>query len=257
LFPEALPRGYGFEGPDEKCKADAWRHSLFRELDRVDYTMRRYFVDEFHFRHVRNVKPGSRVLDLGGHRTGKRGQFDICRYDLRVVCVNLSNRKGTDVQADARWVPFEDGSFDVAICSELVEHLFSPQDVLREIHRLLRPGGVLLMCAPFLHRIHGDPNDYGRYTDQYWQESLACAGFVDRAIEKQGLFWCVSMDLVRTWTADWLDRRAPRQGWIRGRIGQVIGAGRRLALRWDCKDHARNRAPFTSFTTGFGVRAVK
>jgi SAM-dependent methyltransferase len=145
----------------------------------------------------------------------------------------------------------------VAISSELLEHVFSPQEVLREIHRVLRRGGILLMCAPFIHRIHGDPGDYGRYTDQYWRESLARLGFVDPCIEKQGLFWCVSVDLARTWVVEWLAGRPFRPRWVRRRIGRVIGAGRRIALRWDREDQARDRAPFSGFTTGFGVRAVR
>jgi len=45
--------------------------------DHLGYTIRRYYVDEFHFRHVPALLPGSWVLDLGGNKVRKRGQFDV------------------------------------------------------------------------------------------------------------------------------------------------------------------------------------
>ena len=133
----------------------------------LDYSVRRYLVDEFHFRHVPNLSANSRVLDLGGNRICKRGQFNIERYNLHVVYANLSTAKQPDVRVDATWIPVQDGCFDAVICSELLEHVPDPLAVLREVYRVLRAGGTLLVCVPFLYRIHGDPYDFGRYTDHF------------------------------------------------------------------------------------------
>lgn len=99
-----------------------------------------------------------------------------------------------NVQADAAYIPFADASFDAVICSELLEHVFQPIQVVEEAYRVLRPDGVLLLCVPFLYRIHADPYDYGRYTDYYWQRVLQETGFCRITVERQGLFFSVLLD---------------------------------------------------------------
>src|SRR5208283_5775198 len=85
----------------------------------LTYSLRRHFVDEFHFRNVRSLPNGGLVLDLGGNRIAKRGLFDIEGYNLRVVYANLSAAKRPDVQAEAEYLPFTGGNFDAVVCSEL------------------------------------------------------------------------------------------------------------------------------------------
>jgi len=221
--------------------------------DHLGYSIRRYFVDEFHFRHVPALPPGSRVLDLGGSKVHKRGQFDIERYDLRVVYANLSTAKRPDVQADATYNPFQDGCFDAVICSELLEHMPDPPAVLREAHRALRSGGILMICVPFLFPIHGDPYDYGRYTDYYWEQTLAAAGFGDIRIEKQGLFWSVLADMLRSLAYEMVKEGRPRSARARQGIGRVIGWACETALRWDAAPGDRHRSFLGRFTTGFGI----
>lgn len=68
-----------------------------------------------------------------------------------------------------------DCSFDVVICTEVLEHTTRPWDAASEIHRILRPGGIALVTTPFNFRIHGplpagwkegDPvSDYWRFTE--------------------------------------------------------------------------------------------
>lgn len=49
---------------------------------------------------------------------------------------------------DAGRLPFDDGSFDVVVCIEVLEHLFAPLDAVREMARVLRPGGLLIVTVP-------------------------------------------------------------------------------------------------------------
>ena len=231
--------------------------SLPDQDSRLDYSLRRYFVDEFHFRHVPLLSPGSRVLDLGGNRIRKRGQFNIEHYDLHVVYANLSVFKQPDVQADAACIPFQDNCFDTIICSELLEHVPDPQAVLREVHRVMRPAGHLLVCVPFLYRIHGDPDDYGRYTDFYWADVLHRIGFSPVQIERQGLFWSVLVDMLRDLTYQQFTKGRPASAWTRRRLTSIIGWCCKKAIAWDSREASIRDPWLSSYTTGFGIVATK
>lgn len=227
------------------------------QADRLDYSLRRYFVDEFYSRHVPTLPAGSRVLDLGGNKVRKRGEFDIGRYDLRVVYANLSTAKRPDVQSDAAHLPLKQKCFDAVICSELLEHVADPLAVLRELHHVLRSQGIVLACVPFLHHMHGDPHDYGRYTDHYLRENLAKIGFGNIVIERQGLFWSVIVDMLRGLAWHNAKEGRPRSAWLRRQVAKLIAQGKRRALAWETQPGRETHPFFSSFTTGFGVVAIK
>jgi SAM-dependent methyltransferase len=228
-----------------------------KESRDLGYSLRRHYVDEFHFREVPLLPSGARVLDLGGTRIAKRGRFNIERFGLEVTVANLSRAKSPHVQAEAGLVPFRDGTFDAVVCSELLEHVPDPSQVLAEIYRVLQPGGTVLICVPFLNRIHGDPYDYGRYSDYYWGQTLERIGFGDIRIEKQGQYWSVLMDMLRDLVylktgSGWMQR-----DWIVRLAGIALGVARRKALEWDRYAGLGSGSAPTGFTTGFGIRAKK
>ncbi len=223
----------------------------------LGYSMRRYFVDAFHFRRVAAIPANSLVLDLGGQRTIKRGQFDIARYDLRVFYLNLSITKGADVQADAACLPVAAAAVDVVICAETLEHVYRPELVVREAFRVLRPEGLLLITVPFLFRIHADPYDYGRYTDYYWQTLLQDTGFSNIAIERQGLYYSVLTDLCKL-RANNLKIPRPFGRPIRWSLFHLfIDPMQKWALRRESKASVQANPFLQSFTTGFGIAATK
>jgi len=63
---------------------------------------------------------------------------------------------------DLHMIP--DASFDVILCSEVLEHLHSPHLAVAEFRRILRPGGLLLLTTRFVYPLHETPVDYYRYT---------------------------------------------------------------------------------------------
>jgi ubiquinone/menaquinone biosynthesis C-methylase UbiE len=222
------------------------------QVRNLSYSLRRYFVDEFHFRHIPTLPAGSKVLDLGGTKLRKRGQFDIERYNLEVVYANLSRDKHPDIQANAALVPLQAEWFDAVICSELLEHVPDPHAVVREAWRVLRPGGTLFITAPFLFHIHGDPYDYGRYTDHYWREVLHEAGFSHIVIESQGLFFSVMVGCAKYYLYK-MDLPRPYRRlahWLMPHVQQ-------WAMQHEQRHEVREHPFVRSFTTGFGVVAVK
>lgn len=230
---------------------------LRTQLSDLSYSMRRYYVDQFFFQHVPTLPANALVLDLGGTKIAKRGLFNIEYYNLQVLYANLTTTKQPDVQSDASQLPFSENSFEVVICAELLEHVPNPILVLQEAHRVLKPQGNLLITVPFLYPIHGDPYDYGRYTDFYWRESLSKTGFADIQIEKQGYFWSVLADFARAWVYERAKVNRPRPKILRQYLAKIVTWGHHQALKREALPGYHHDRFYSSFTTGFGIRCLK
>jgi SAM-dependent methyltransferase len=82
--------------------------------------------------------------------------------------------------------PVSAGAFDTALCTEVLEHVPSPRNLLAQVHRSLRPGGRLLMTVPFAARWHFIPHDYWRFTPSGLSLLLQEGGFEDIVIQSRG-----------------------------------------------------------------------
>ena len=80
------------------------------------------------------------------------------------VNLDLFAVPGVDVAADAHFLPFRDESFQRIECDAVLEHVRSPEQVMREIRRVLAPGGYAHLVTPFCHPFHEYPKDYRRFT---------------------------------------------------------------------------------------------
>ncbi|HEY3741515.1 MAG TPA: class I SAM-dependent methyltransferase [Bryobacteraceae bacterium] len=86
-----------------------------------------------------------------------------CQVD-GYVNLDLFPFAGVDVIADAETLPFEDGTFQRVECDAVLEHVRKPEIVMREIERVLKPGGFAHIVTPFAHPFHEYPRDYRRFT---------------------------------------------------------------------------------------------
>lgn len=80
------------------------------------------------------------------------------------VGFDVSPGRGVDVVGDAHDLPFQDGEFEQILCTEVLEHLHTPQKAIDEMRRVLTKGGVLILTTRFLFPLHDTPGDYFRYT---------------------------------------------------------------------------------------------
>jgi SAM-dependent methyltransferase len=98
------------------------------------------------------------VLDCGA---GRRPV-----YYSNVVNFEIVDYPSTDVLGVGEELPFKDGSFDAVISVSVLEHVRDPFRCAAEIVRVLKPGGRLLCCVPFLQPLHGYPHHYYNMTGQ-------------------------------------------------------------------------------------------
>jgi SAM-dependent methyltransferase len=92
------------------------------------------------------------ILDVGG---GKR-QID----DVRYVNLEYSSYEEPDIFADGQNLPFKSNSVDMVYCTGVLEHVKNPFRAAQEIHRVLKPNGILLACIPFLQPVHNEPQHF-------------------------------------------------------------------------------------------------
>lgn len=97
-------------------------------------------------------------------------------------------KKSVEVFGDGRRLPFNDASFDTVLCTEVLEHLSDPSSVLREVTRVLKPGGRLLCTVPFNQPLHELPSDYYRFTPSSLEHLSEQAGLQVESITPRGNF---------------------------------------------------------------------
>ena len=81
------------------------------------------------------------------------------------------------IRWDGKTIPFGAQSMDSAMATEVFEHCFDPTIVIREIARVLKPGGCLFFTVPFLWPLHCSPEDYYRYTPFSLKKLFEQCGF--------------------------------------------------------------------------------
>ena len=232
-------------------------HCLDKLTSDLWYSVRRYYVDTFFFRHIENFSSGQSILDMGGKKTNKRGEFDIEKYDLDVKYANLDEATNPDYACDLVAIPVGDNSFDGVILSEVLEHVPEPVNVLREASRVLNPGGKLLICTPFMFPVHADPYDFGRYTDYWFQIALDAIGFQHIHIEKQGLFFSVLANMLKTWGYQLEQTGRPSKSWKKGAFHRAIFWVVKNSFIWEKNPFYREHNVFAGYTTGYGIVCEK
>jgi SAM-dependent methyltransferase len=130
------------------------------------------------------------VLDIGGR---DRGRFNKPRERVqRWIFADSQSAYRPDVVLDAaNMTSVADNSIDVVNALELFEHVVQIERSLDECYRVLRPGGTMLMSVPFLSPIHGDPDDWQRWTEHRWRRELGTRGFQLKEVVIMGRIFTV------------------------------------------------------------------
>lgn len=119
-----------------------------------------------------------RLLDVGCGSKPYYSLFTVDAYIGLDIDSNFSRKRGVaDYFYDGKTFPFVDGSFDSALCNQVLEHVFNPDEFLGEISRILKPGGKLLLSVPFVWDEHEQPYDFARYSSFGLRALLEKQGF--------------------------------------------------------------------------------
>ena len=97
------------------------------------------------------------ILNLGSGPVYFRNRTDIINVDIFAF-------DEVDIVADCESLPIEDNTVDMIINVAMLEHVKNPKSVVREMFRILKPGGGAICYLPFMVPFHAAPHDYQRWT---------------------------------------------------------------------------------------------
>lgn len=212
------------------------------------------------------VPAGSLVLDVGAGSCPYRSLFAHCNYraqdflklkpnDLRGVC----GYGAIDIIADAIQLPVREATVDFVLCTEVLEHVPNPIQVVAECGRVLKPGGKIILTAPLGSGLHQQPyHFYGGFTPYWYQKFLTQAGFTAISAIPNGGFFCLHAQETLRWArvaapwrlaGSWLVRLLWAPFWVL--IGGGLAGGAVVSRLLDRFDKERQ------FTVGYHVTAVR
>jgi len=141
----------------------------------------RFYVTNFVQRVAESLPPGSWLLDAGAGEGAYKKFFNHCNYKAVDLAIGDSNwhYEHLDFIAPLDNLPIKEDFFDAVLCTQVLEHLKKPAESIREMYRVLKPGGYLFLTAPMSHNEHQVPYDFFRYTSYGLKYLCEVAGFTE------------------------------------------------------------------------------
>jgi SAM-dependent methyltransferase len=146
-----------------------------------------WFTEKITKKYLRHSVPylKGRLLDAGCGNKPYKELFDCEEY----VGMEMSETFRPDIVGDIRNMEMiEDGSFDSVLSNQVLEHIDDAEKVIKEMYRVLKPGGHLCVTVPFIGRLHGMPHDYWRFSISGLRYLLEKNRFEVISIEPMGGF---------------------------------------------------------------------
>jgi SAM-dependent methyltransferase len=161
---------------------------------------------------LKRVPAGKKILDAGAGECIYKGDCqhlryvsqDFCQYDGKGNGRGLQRKQWQhpriDIVCDIEQLTVKSKTFDVVLCTEVLEHIPHPERVIAEFRRVLKFGGVLIMTAPFCSQTHFAPYHYSTGFSKYWYEKvLSENGFSINSMTSIGDYYtCQRTEALRT-----------------------------------------------------------
>ena len=183
------------------------------------------------------------VLDIGAGRFDRYSDLFSADHYVRL---ELESGPGIQLVGSAEAIPCEDATVDSVVCTQVLEHISHPERAIREIARVLRPGGACLMTVPQLAELHEEPHDFFRFTKYGLRQLFTDVGMELIHEEQRGGYFVSLVHMgVRYLTDRWhlynhrlLGRVASRAFHVAFTIANWLdghdrsNAGRRTTIGW-------------------------
>lgn len=177
---------------------------------------------------------GGKLLDAGCGKMPYKGYILNNSKVEEYVGLDIESARIYDqkIQPDFTWngvtMPFEDGAFDCAIATEVLEHCPEPEVFLREVHRVLKTDGVLFLTVPFIWNLHEVPFDQYRFTPFSLERHLSNSGFGSIVLKPMGGWHAAMAQMMGLWV-----RRSGLPSRVKGILSILFKPLMRFLIRMD------------------------
>lgn len=155
-------------------------------------------ISQFLKQSAGKLQPGSKVLDASAGQCPYRGHFDDHHYESCDIPGGFYSNQH-DFECFLEEIPRQNAHYDAVILTQVLEHVTNPEAVLKEICRVLKPDGVLLLSVPMNCPLHGLPWHFFQFTHFGLAELAKSTGFKMEQCEKVGgAFWFYGKNLQAT-----------------------------------------------------------
>lgn len=140
----------------------------------------RFYIDRFLEEHRRDIR--GRILEVGDSRYTDRFASEVVTSD--VVDLDRANRQATIIADLASGHIINSDQFDCFLLIQTLQYIYNPASAVRHAHRILRPGGVLLLTVPAVSRVDPALPDYWRFT------ASSCSALLAEVFPPKGVSIC-------------------------------------------------------------------
>jgi SAM-dependent methyltransferase len=132
-----------------------------------------------------SIKPYTKLIE----------QYSTKYYGLEHISTQHYEHKA-DILGTAYYTGLKDCSIDTVFTASVLEHLEEPTSALSEMHRILKPGGIVILSSPLFWHIHLEPRDFYRYTQFGYDYLLKKSGFEVLEIVPLSGFWITVCEML-------------------------------------------------------------
>jgi SAM-dependent methyltransferase len=207
-------RGLYFRGSGSVLRRDVYRRSIVSRLYKFTFGSNPVAAGNctIFLSIIKRTADRPKILIVGGATIGFGSEILYADASVELVGTDVFASHNTVLVADAHKLPFQDNTFDGVWIQAVLEHVLDPAIVVAEIHRVLKPSGVVYAETPFMQQVHERAYDFTRFTQSghrwlFRQFTEISAGPVSGA--GVALLWSIRYFFRSLGTGDKLSRLLP------------------------------------------------